>query len=1230
MINAYTSQAPELNQPYSTDINTVTQFWAHLNHDDEVVAEQLNFYLYLFLYQYYIGIQSIIDNYNQALERYTKDQAEKEKDQHSKSNTQATTEIPNLLDESLTAASEDSDDSHAIHEEKSTKKRKKMAPKKPNLIVYDFHRWLRIVLDIAPESVCLNLFDESLKPFNESDKRQKEHDKLKANFSLSLQEHSIQIISLQGLNKDKESDDELHRLEEKLKDNLDAETRKSTEEKILKIYESRIRIPKKKVESILNLLNLLIQKGNQDQLWDLCLVNSVILAEREKHPLSHDHQWQKLLDIEKLEVAVQAKLKAHWDDALFIEQVIKLSLMIDSYIIESKLYRGVIHAINQQAVNTFNDLLYVDVCIDQNNPPRKVFISPVTRIYLQRYRQIIGATDSSLSLNFQSVNEELYRLLGLSKYRYPRSVNISSWFNVIKSYLLFVKGVPGLLIYYLTNYGSSYSLKENKFEQLFSPSSWNSQMVDVPEQADIDSNEEGYVTATRIANPPAWSHVLAILNVTHIHDNRKKPVLDDIVGKLSQVRNDGFLNKNEKLFIDWAIYLLSKSSPMMPYSVRKRLFAIGQRLVALANGIEISSDLVIQDTDSQEKIKYLSPSDRLELYRDCLELAVSHHNHETMRGYLHAFERWLCEQKQQQPILYDEEFHREVNSSSNYSVNASLILFEDYHAIYDKLVQLREKTGNEDYLYMQLILTLGFRLGMRRDEIVGLKINDYLYSAHNPILIIQTSEARTLKTSNAVRFFHLVDHMPQAEWQLINDHYQQVTSKNQSIKHGHIKYLFPQIERIEVKMHNDRYFSPLMIMIRDRVQDNNIKFHQLRHSKASFEFLAAFNAQFVLGLDGLFFANYPKTAQWIQESKLRLGHALTSQTHFNKAPFWIHEIMGHGSMMMTLGHYVHTLDMVVAAFAYRQSEDQMSLEWLSSLELMDKNRYYRYPDKRLSIVLSGEQQYKQSAMPIGSPDDNQKSSATQSNVDNNQNAIKAKLLSNNNPMIDGQLLTYFPYAKYQLLIHEQNANQLAILKAKLGMTDTQVYDYLHFTKQHPKLLFQAVAKNQKTLLLNTLQQIERYYGVSLQKTDAPPAIPSKLQDDLILFEKRLKVRTKSENGTPWVNQFELRCFTKEDVIVLVNCMEGLGFEPSIVIFYPTSNTQKLNHVERYWQQALIRHKIEFRHEALNNKHGRVHVSATMKGKKVQAFYFALAIVAIYLLNKQQLIDDVNFATIGNL
>jgi uncharacterized protein (DUF952 family) len=83
------------------------------------------------------------------------------------------------------------------------------------------------------------------------------------------------------------------------------------------------------------------------------------------------------------------------------------------------------------------------------------------------------------------------------------------------------------------------------------------------------------------------------------------------------------------------------------------------------------------------------------------------------------------------------------------------------------------------------------------------------------------------------------------------------------------------------------------------------------------------------------------------------------------------------------------------------------------------------------------------------------------------------------------------------------------------------------------------------------------------------------------------------------------------------------------VFYPTDDTQKLAKVQQYWQQALIRHKIEFRHEALNNKYGRVHVSATTKGKKVQAFYFALAIVAIYLLNKQQLIDDVNFATIKN-
>jgi hypothetical protein len=189
-------------------------------------------------------------------------------------------------------------------------------------------------------------------------------------------------------------------------------------------------------------------------------------------------------------------------------------------------------------------------------------------------------------------------------------------------------------------------------------------------------------------------------------------------------------------------------------------------------------------------------------------------------------------------------------------------------------------------------------------------------------------------------------------------------------------------------------------------------------------------------------------------------------------------------------------------------------------------------------------------------------------------------------------------------------DQLALLTDKLGLTNQQVQGYLKCAKEHPKLLFQPVAKNQKAILLKTFQQIERVYGLSLQQTELPLVLPEKLKADLELFEKRLKVRTRTENAIEWVSQYELRCFTKDDVFALINCIEALGYEASITVFYPTDDAEKLAEVKQYWQQFLNRDNIDYRHEFLSNKYGRVHINSTINGKKIQAFYLALAITVM--------------------
>lgn len=286
-----------------------------------------------------------------------------------------------------------------------------------------------------------------------------------------------------------------------------------------------------------------------------------------------------------------------------------------------------------------------------------------------------------------------------------------------------------------------------------------------------------------------------------------------------------------------------------------------------------------------------------ESYAEVIEDASSVQHKPRIAGALSQFDRyvrkhWLPEL----PVVRLQGF-----AEGERQVSALIISAEEYRSVI-------RMTGDGTIAYSdpthpiqdRVFMALGYRLGLRRSEILGLRGRDVRMHGSSPVLLVRNNAWRTLKTRNGVRTLPL--------GVLTSDEQDDLRCLCESLSTDDFLYFrsaAPTLNDLR-----DHAVVPRVRLLLRRISGTGrvLHPHNLRHSFAS-------DCTFGTLADDLSLVGSPYLEPWMQdsiESGRRFIVLVSGQLHrLGGRGSAIGMAAGHGSELTTCEHYVHLLDLLV-------------------------------------------------------------------------------------------------------------------------------------------------------------------------------------------------------------------------------------------------------------------------------------------------------------------------------
>lgn len=683
------------------------------------------------------------------------------------------------------------------------------------------------------------------------------------------------------------------------------------------------------ISELFTTTNLLIELGNYLEIWDLCFVNAVVLPFNEKNPFADMNEWQRAIRFEKTVELINQAHEANCKVDSFLHARVLTSLMLDSYILDEKTLHLVLNELNdpsklQRIANQI--VIYIT---GSTKGEKLIFISPITEVYYRQYLKSRIQSKQPFDLSSRFPDKDFYQTIGKSA-NTLKLAGFKSWKHSIKAYLQLKGTLNSMGLAYISGEYHSHPLLPKVLKRIF----------DFKCEANFsDVQGENLSSHVRLPRSYLWSKLRSILNVKHIKKSKEYEIRQGIKYQLRELIADKRFTANEKLIANYALSKIDKShgrEGLSPSTILTHIDAFGLALILSAEGFEL---LII------------SAGQRQAMYLKALDINGIKANRYLF--YLKLFEDWLTQShkslgldKSYKAIPDYDEIFADVKKPE-FFVDASVLTFEEFDKVKRELIQayLDTEPKKIEYLQATILLVLGFKLDLRRSEAVYIQGKDYVFDETQPNLFIRDHEARKLKTDNAKRDFHLEEHLDTDEITLFLDYFKQIRYSHKGYTP---KYLFP--EKKTTLIPEKRIVEPLLKTIKKITGDDEFKFHNLRHSKASWDMLSIFNAQFDLGLENTVFNHLPLTSAFLSESKQRWQQATHSAESIHKAPFFLHRQMGHASLMTTMKNYIHTMDFVIAGFQQKNTREDLSIERASNLGIVKKSTLYKEAKKENFVV----------------------------------------------------------------------------------------------------------------------------------------------------------------------------------------------------------------------------------------------------------------------------------------
>ncbi|BBP44510.1 hypothetical protein [Thiosulfativibrio zosterae] len=693
---------------------------------------------------------------------------------------------------------------------------------------------------------------------------------------------------------------------------------------------------------ILEFINVLIDFGNSSALWHLPLFDTLKKIPRPSNPLGTQEDWQNYLYAIELKNLHLNFVSEALQEANQLSDDVKLGIIItdllfQSFVLNEKQLIMLVKQLPDEGNYHYqNQRLFFNVPVDDFNPSRRVFISPITELLIHRLipKDLITAFAkkkvksnrfenkcSSKTIPSNKTNHKLFAaalLKALEAYTkqlgIPRHLLPTSLFGICR---FAEKGLldtlPPVLLYSTTGTLKSHSLKPSVLEKLYALSAMNTTIPN-EYQPEVNSEKSQY-----------RSYGLTLVRKVFNHPSRKvdpKILHAQILNEAQQIFG---LTPNLQYLLDWGLsqvkVLLGKNRfDVSPTKILGKLDSVARHILAVFH---------------ERDLLGVSSEDRANLFLEVIDQAISDRNLNTIQYNLRAFNVWLEKAKKAPPIFNKLEVFGDPKLT-DMTVNSNLVSFDEYEMVRAHLKKLQTDTLDSHqqnrYAMMDLMLILGFKCGLRSTEAFKIKVNDYIYCKTSPILVIRESYDRELKTTSAKRSLELANLLTADEIAVINERFSKITQQIEKAgmrEHQKLKerlYLFGKASDLSKTPPIQGIKTELMSFLHESAQDQTLNFHHLRHSFASWHFLSACIAELDLELKDTF-QPFPKTHEWLalaQERKLAL---LPTSLKSKKYPFWIAIKMGHANFKTTFEHYVHTADIVNMLFQEKLARGFSSSFW---------------------------------------------------------------------------------------------------------------------------------------------------------------------------------------------------------------------------------------------------------------------------------------------------------------
>ena len=452
---------------------------------------------------------------------------------------------------------------------------------------------------------------------------------------------------------------------------------------------------------------------------------------------------------------------------------------------------------------------------------------------------------------------------------------------------------------YLANYASrkfvSHSLHRGAFRRLAGLPSPAPEALSIPESTDRSTIAIKADEAQPNEPEPRWLGPLRAAMC-----GKSRPEISERIEALLSTQPPGSpLDGSGRLFAGFARHLIVK-----PLENRAKLAVSTAQTMVISVSIRIGG-LVGTDPTAFDSAHWAA------LYEDAMEDADNPGVRRRLARALKEFQRYL-EAEHGVDGLEDSEILSAANGLV--PVDANIVSHREFLAIREQFEQgasdglpglLGEPDPDRISSIGWLLLTLGYRCGLRRSEALMLKMGDVRFG-RSSTLLVRPSELRDLKTKTSTRRIPLDFLLDEAEIA----RFRQFVSLRDTEEFTS-DFIFSVPKKGDLFAPAGLMFPLLHEVMRRVTGDPKLRFHHLRHSFASRTYLALAAGQG--GPMSQLSTPYPDVAGGVSDpGNLRMG--LFSRSGTTRRDIWaVTTLLGHSAPEISLEHYIHHLDIVLAA-----------------------------------------------------------------------------------------------------------------------------------------------------------------------------------------------------------------------------------------------------------------------------------------------------------------------------